>query len=59
MKTQNKLVICISISYFIGMGIGYILKTDNISPISTKIISILFGLGFSVYVVAQLLFINR
>jgi hypothetical protein len=59
MITKNKLFICMSISYFMGTGIGYITKTDVISPLSTKIIGILFGLGFATYMIAPLLDIKE
>ncbi len=52
MITNNKLFLYMSISYFIGVGIGYILKLDITSILSTRIIAVFLGLGFSTYVVA-------
>lgn len=59
MITQNKLFICMSISYFIGAGTGYILRADVVSPLSEKIISVLFGLGFATYMIAPMLDIKE
>ncbi len=53
MITQNKLFVCMSISYFIGIGVGYTLKSDSTSLFLSKIVAILFGLGFATYVVQQ------
>jgi hypothetical protein len=58
MITQNKLFLAMSVSYFIGTGVGYILKTDN-SILFSKIVAVFFGLGFATYVVATVLDIKE
>lgn len=55
MITNNKLFLCMSISYFIGIGIGYILKSDSTSLLSSKITAVFIGLGFATYIVVTVL----
>jgi len=53
MITKNYLYLVTAISYFVGLGGGYILRTE--SSLYSGIISIFFGLTFSVYVVPMIL----
>jgi len=59
MITQNKLFIAMAISYLIGIGIGYILKLDETSFLSSKITGVLIGMGFATYIVATVLDIRE
>jgi len=52
--SKNYLYLVTAISYFIGAGAGYILKSDN-TTIESIIISLFIGLGFATYVVPIIL----